>query len=916
MKKLITILFLIPLFALSQVRDTVYTGEYMIRTLGSNDYIQKADRNLIVGSPTGILIADTVFYVPSTAPDDTIYTIMAAANNYGNAAILQERGSIRDTTIVVSQDSLIFGSYGSGAKPKLFGSELITGWTLHSGNIWKATFATTINQLFLNGVRITAARYPNDTWITVTSVSQSAVISSNIAVQAANYYQGANVLIQLREFRMNTRSVTASSESGGTTTLTLSSNMDYESLTTDRFYLTNKLEFLDEAGEWYYDDATNTVYLWKPDGTEPTDTEVRGSTLDYGIVINDKDYVTVKNLEINHYNEAAIDAFYTTNSNLTIDNNTINGADRYGIYIRGTENVISNNTIDGVNVGPIYANSDGIIVNDNTITNTGVVSNISPRGWYGQKNVALYAAGQAATIRGNIIDTASYVGIEWEGQNTVIDKNFMRNTGQLMKDGGAIYTYQLVAGSEEVIGSQVTNNIIDGHTGLSSIYMDNNTEGVTITGNTAANAVGGSAYGIFYNIGNIDNVSRYNTLFNTEGIRGGNNSSSGLIYEYNTIVNSADAFYNFQAPLLASGIAANIATMVTTWDNNTYVDRHHTSDKLFQDPSVAKYTFANWKIATGIDASSTLTQTALNANETEEIFYNSTKLAQTYYLNNASNVLNDVTGASVTTSFALQPFTSVILRGLDLNYISTTQYETVAPIVTSFTIEETSGGLVDILSFTVSGNPTKYLLTESATTPSRSAAWTDTIPAIYFTSTEGGLTLYAWCMDAVGNISTSVSDNTTISALATIGTTTIGGLTTTTANTMRANSFTMTEDGYLVSMVVYHNSSTAAVTLGVYSDNSASPNALLGSTASTEINDDTGWQEIQLSEPVFAASGSVIWLAYNKSGTNGNFYVATGTGLPRAYKTQTYGTPSLTNIFIDPTLDTGGNYSVYVKYVK
>jgi len=114
MKKilLIFVLALVSMITLSQVRDTVPAGKYRIITVGTRDYIKKNDFEVRVTSPTGVLIADTVFYVPSTAPSDTVATLMTAAANHGKAAILFQRGSSKNTTIAISQDSLIFGSYG------------------------------------------------------------------------------------------------------------------------------------------------------------------------------------------------------------------------------------------------------------------------------------------------------------------------------------------------------------------------------------------------------------------------------------------------------------------------------------------------------------------------------------------------------------------------------------------------------------------------------------------------------------------------------------------------------------------------------------------------------------------------------------------------------------------------------------
>ena len=87
--------------------------------------------------------------------------------------------------------------------------------------------------------------------------------------------------------------------------------------------------------------------------------------------------------------------------------------------------------------------------------------------------------------------------------------------------------------------------------------------------------------------------------------------------------------------------------------------------------------------------------------------------------------------------------------------------DTKAPIVTGFSIPATSASLtVSITTFTATDNVgvNGYLVTESATAPSASAAgWSPSAPVSYTFSTAGAKILYAWAEDAAGNISTSRS---------------------------------------------------------------------------------------------------------------------------------------------------------------
>ncbi len=90
------------------------------------------------------------------------------------------------------------------------------------------------------------------------------------------------------------------------------------------------------------------------------------------------------------------------------------------------------------------------------------------------------------------------------------------------------------------------------------------------------------------------------------------------------------------------------------------------------------------------------------------------------------------------------------------------------PNVTAFTIPATSSSLtISITTFAATDNVgvTGYIITESATAPSASAAgWSTVAPKSFTASAAGARTLYAWAKDAAGNVSTGRSALVTIQA--------------------------------------------------------------------------------------------------------------------------------------------------------
>ncbi len=72
--------------------------------------------------------------------------------------ILLKRGSLwRQMLVVPSSGSaaapIVIEAYGAGARPDIRGADLLTGFTQHSGNIWKVARSTSPTQVFFNELR-------------------------------------------------------------------------------------------------------------------------------------------------------------------------------------------------------------------------------------------------------------------------------------------------------------------------------------------------------------------------------------------------------------------------------------------------------------------------------------------------------------------------------------------------------------------------------------------------------------------------------------------------------------------------------------------------------------------------------------------------------------------------------------------
>lgn len=673
-------------------------------------------------------------------------------------------------TIVSSADSITISAYGSGANPKLLGSKTITGWTKRSTTDVYVTKAgvSTVYQLFVNGVKQTEARYPNSGYDYIETVNTTSSFTSNELVASINY-AGAKWIGRTNPYAMPT--VNVSSSSSKTITLAEAPFGDLTA-TTEGFILVGKFEFLDAAGEWFYNTSTDSLYFWAPGNVDPDVFSVTASTVANGFVLSaNASKLTIKNVELSEFGNYGISATSGGNRSNIITENTFKNNGYAAMLFSGagsTGHTVINNTIsNSVQMGMELFVTNSTI-QDNNVDSISIFKYIGSTGigaWY--KGSGIYTEGSGNTIQYNAVTNSGYNGIHFYYPSTV-QYNYVYNCNLTKDDGGGIYTsspdvYPAAAQND---GSIIRYNIIDGSYGTlngyttlgymlgEGIYLDESSGNIDVYGNSVGNVTSGAYYahkGYDHLIqDNISFRARYGLLMKHKGYN--------IIAKKNKLYGFSRDYNNKQSEQMVWKFGTTTRPAI---DSNTYI-QHYKSTDIFAD-SITNYSFTNWKTATGKDAASTVDNAALGTNYGERWIYNNTKSAKTYYLNQSTNVTDAFTDATITTSFTLQPFTSKVLEGLNLDCIQ--DYSDVtAPIITAFTIPETGTLTISISSFTASGIATKYILTESATPPALTDAnWSTSPPVSYTFSTAGAKTLYAWVRDAAGNISSSASDNTTVS---------------------------------------------------------------------------------------------------------------------------------------------------------
>jgi uncharacterized protein (TIGR02145 family) len=660
--------------------DTLEEGE--ITTLYNNGdgilFSELAD----VGGEEETFLASADYYVSSSTGSDTndglteetawatLSKVSSETFSAGDIIALKASDTFEGTIAPLNSGTegnpIVFSAYGTGQKPKIYGSEGITGWTLHSGNIYKATVTDVVTQVFVDDSAIRAARFPNTGYAypsSVDDVDQFTDTDLNPAID----YTGANCYYKGARYKYTPSTITNSNSQ----TLTLS-NAPFGGLATNKGYiLTNKLEFLDQAGEWYYDSSTNTLYVWMPTSDSPASYNVRASVYNYGLYVFHRDHLTFENLEVYH---AADRGFYGNHVNhITVNNCNFYYSERYGMRVSdGSQSFItvSNCEVKGANDSGISIYGPNSNISDNVVSDIGLFETIGI-GDIGT-GIGIKSQGTNNIVSFNRVTNIGYNGIDFFGENQLITKNYVNGAQMAYDDGGGIYTVN--AGTYSDVGSAgsvVSNNIVlnvrgnpegtpETYEGSLGIYLDRNVHDVIVEHNTIATVSGG----IILGGSNGHNIIRNNTIMNfTIALYMGGNHATDYNNVNNNIIFASDELRTYPWWTNKPQRFARIASIAGVYDayrgdNNKFYQKYFPDDLFDSNGDGIFESFASWQTATEQDVNSTVDISPLGAGEVEELFYNDTKDAKVITLTGS---YRDLDGDAVASPLVLQPFTSQIL---------------------------------------------------------------------------------------------------------------------------------------------------------------------------------------------------------------------------------------------------------------
>lgn len=598
------------------------------------------------------LSANATNYYVSTGGNDasagtspaTAWRTLAKASAFtyaANDSILLRRGDVFFGAITVRRNNLNYGAYGTGARPVISGFVTLSGWTPVSTGVYRAAVSAKshLNMVTLNGRPQQIGRYPNVTDPNKGYNSFEAATANSITdneMTAAVNWTGAEIAIRKNGWKIDRCVIT--NHSGGTFTYrTLmrangagtggSSNAKLG----HGYFIQDDIRTLDQFGEWYYDTTARMMNMHFGT-TVPSSYSVQVSVIDTLFNANTRSYISISNINFEGANLSGVYAYF--GDYLTVKNCDFINIGSRAIHFYGAGHV----TLDGLNifnclstsVQVIASSASDAIVRNCVIRNNGQIAGMGSFFDDSDHKAMYVSVGTNATIEDNIVDSTGASGIQFNGSNIMVQRNFVNYFCNITHDNGGIYTF--ASGTDAAPGATYTNRIVRNNVignGISApagtnsgspfcagIYLDGRSMNVLVQDNTIFNS---SKNGVHCN--NPASVTiRGNTFFNNlqdiSFMRWGWGSISNLNIKKNIsfpFTTTQRNIYYVNAGLntpVATTLQANIQSLGSIDSNyyNTYSDGS-IQFEVYQTEGgaimpTAPYSLEGWRAFSGYDGAS------------------------------------------------------------------------------------------------------------------------------------------------------------------------------------------------------------------------------------------------------------------------------------------------------------------------
>lgn len=600
---------------------------------------------------------------------NSIFTSLQAGDS-----VLLKRGDIFYGALVLknsgtSGSPIVIGAYASGSKPVITGLKTLTSWTSIGNGIYEtynAAFGTTVNSLVFDGQAREMGRWPkssteNKGYRTISSAVSNTSITDNSLSGTPNW-TGAEVVIRKNRWTIDRNKITSHA---GSTIDYITGNYS-NAAPGYGYFIQNHINTLTELGDWYYNPSTQKMNVFFGSAI-PSSFTIKASSLKNIVHIANQSYITITDIVLEGGND---DTFRVKEGgkSVIVKNCEIRYSGINGVEVSTHTNFLMENchVSNSNSVGiKISSSSQYAVIRNNTVENTGIFAGMGLA--VGHGFIGIQNHGDYGIIEYNRVINSGYNGIQHKFVHNKIRYNYVDTFCFLKDDGGGIYGHN--AGNQNFEGTQIIGNIVINGIGAKEgttssnpdgigIYMDDNANGVEVTGNTVANCFRG-----IYIHNARNSVITKNTLYNnTSAQLMGQNDGVG-----DEIVNlriEDNILFAKESQQLASSFYSS-KNLIEEWgyfNNNFYcrpIKDDYTIKYRHTSGTNETITLESWKTKYApYDSNSKKSPLDITDPETEIRFeYNATPGEKTVSLD---AVYTDVKGTRYT-KVTLQPFTSIVL---------------------------------------------------------------------------------------------------------------------------------------------------------------------------------------------------------------------------------------------------------------
>lgn len=365
-------------------------------------------------------------------------------------------GTINTTKSGTSTDRVVFGSYGTGAKPVITAGKTLGTWTQSSTpGVYYCTGVTNEPHIMtVDGALKGKGRFPKSSYLiyNVPSGSTGTTIVDASGTIADNWV-GAEIVI--RNGGQTAPRFTVKGQSGAT--ITLSGTLDSPNNGAGYFFR-NHMRTLTGLGDWMYNATEDRIYMYFG-SNGPAGHEVKIDTNACMIGANGPSYLVFKDLALQY---GGLGIYLKSGAYNLVQNCDFtflhNGSSADGTAHNNTfrHNLIKNITNTGMRVAISAALN--YTIEYNTFQNIGQILDMGDSGT--TSGIGIYILGNGHTIRGNRFLNVGFMPIYFRHNNILVENNFFDGFGNVKDDTGAIYCWSPTNEIKTATSRMVRGNII------------------------------------------------------------------------------------------------------------------------------------------------------------------------------------------------------------------------------------------------------------------------------------------------------------------------------------------------------------------------------------------------------------------------------------------------------------------------